>query len=46
MPDTKLIASLFDRLNQHQLVLGAVVEELFNWAKRHGGCCLQPTRRA
>ena len=30
MTDTKLIASLFDRLNQNQLALGAAVEELSN----------------
>ncbi|AZE70473.1 hypothetical protein C4K00_0211 [Pseudomonas synxantha] len=34
MTETKLIASLFDRLNQNQLVLGAAVEELSNWVER------------
>ena len=33
MMDTKLIASLFDRLNQNQLALGAAVEELSNWVE-------------
>lgn len=34
MTDTKLIASLFDRLNQNQLALGAAVEELYNWVEQ------------
>ena len=33
MTDTKLIASLFDRLNQNQLAMGAAVEELSNWVE-------------
>ncbi|MGY2162545.1 hypothetical protein HX799_10520 [Pseudomonas tolaasii] len=36
MTDTKLIASLFDRLNQNQLALGAAVEELSNWVEQRG----------
>lgn len=36
MTDIKLIASLFDRLNQNQLALGAAVEELSNWVERRG----------
>ena len=36
MTNTKLIASLFDRLNQNQLALGAAVEELSNWAEQRG----------
>lgn len=36
MTDTKLIASLFDRINQNQLALGAAVEELSNWVERRG----------
>ena len=36
MTDTKLIANLFDRLNQNQLALGAAVEELSNWVERRG----------
>ena len=36
MTETKLIASLFDRLNQNQLALGAAVEELPNWVERRG----------
>ena len=36
MTDTKLIASLFDRLNQNQLTLGATVEELSNWVEQRG----------
>nr|WP_233097259.1 hypothetical protein [Pseudomonas sp. MF7451] len=31
-----MIASLFDRLNQNQLALGAAVEELSNWVERRG----------
>ncbi|AOS76707.1 hypothetical protein BH711_23050 [Pseudomonas fluorescens] len=34
MTDIKLIASLFERLNQNQLALGAAVEELSNWVER------------
>lgn len=36
MTDTKLIASLFDRLNQNQLALVAAVEELSNWVEQRG----------
>lgn len=36
MTDTNLIASLFDRLNQNQLALGAAVEELSNWVEQRG----------
>ena len=36
MTNTKLIASLFDRLNQNQLALGAAVEELSNWVEQRG----------
>ena len=36
MTETKLIASLFDRLNQNQLALGAAVEELSNWVGQRG----------
>lgn len=36
MTDTKLIASLFDHLNQNQLALGAAVEELSNWVEQRG----------
>ncbi|GLH47067.1 hypothetical protein [Pseudomonas lactis] len=36
MTDTKLIASLFDRLNQNQLALGAAVEELSKWVEQRG----------
>jgi len=36
MTDTKLIASLFDRLNQNQLALGAAVDELSNWVEQRG----------
>ncbi len=36
MTDTKLIASLFDRLNQNQLALGAAVEERSNWVEQRG----------
>ena len=36
MMDTKLIASLFDRLNQNQLALGAAVEELSNLVEQRG----------
>jgi hypothetical protein len=36
MTETKLIASLFDRLNQNQLALGAAVEELSNWVEQRG----------
>ncbi|NWF09270.1 hypothetical protein HX810_16535 [Pseudomonas salomonii] len=36
MTDTKLIASLFDCLNQNQLALGAADEELSNWVEQHG----------
>lgn len=36
MTDAKLIASLFDRLNQNQLALGAAVEELSNWVEQRG----------
>ncbi|WP_226456649.1 hypothetical protein [Pseudomonas sp. AF03-9] len=36
MTDTKLIASLFDCLNQNQLALGAAVEELSNWVEQRG----------
>jgi len=36
MTDTKLIASLFDRLNQNQLALSATVEELSNWVEQRG----------
>ena len=36
MTDTKLIASLFDRLNQNQLALGASVEELPSWVEQLG----------
>lgn len=36
MTHTKLIASLFDRLNQNQLALGATVGELSNWIKQRG----------
>ncbi|KTC43713.1 hypothetical protein AO262_10765 [Pseudomonas fluorescens ABAC62] len=34
MTDIKLIATLFDRLNQNQLALGAAVEELSNWIEQ------------
>ncbi|MBJ2269112.1 hypothetical protein JFT60_17150 [Pseudomonas sp. MF6772] len=34
MTDIKLIATLFDRLNQNQLALGAAVEELSNWVEQ------------
>ncbi len=48
MTDTKLIASLFDRLNQNQLALGAAVEELSNWVEQRGsrGHCQQRARRS
>ncbi|QJI35600.1 hypothetical protein [Pseudomonas sp. ADAK13] len=36
MTDTKLIASLFDRINQNQLALGAAVEELSKWVEQRG----------
>ena len=36
MTDTRLIANLFDRLNQNQLAHGAAVEELSNWVERRG----------
>lgn len=36
MTDTNLIASLFDRLNQNQLALGAAVKELSNWVEQRG----------
>ena len=36
MTDTKLIASLFDRLNQNKLALGAAVEELSNLVEQRG----------
>lgn len=36
MMDTKLIASLFNSLNQNQLALGAAVEELSNWVEQSG----------
>lgn len=36
MTDTKLIARLFDRLNQNQLALGAAVEEISNWVEQRG----------
>ncbi|QBQ08533.1 MULTISPECIES: hypothetical protein [unclassified Pseudomonas] len=36
MTETKLIASLFDRLNQILLALGAAVEELSNWVEQRG----------
>ena len=36
MTDTKLIASLFDRLYQNRLALGAAVEELSNWVEQRG----------
>ncbi|MBT1270539.1 MULTISPECIES: hypothetical protein [unclassified Pseudomonas] len=36
MTDIKLIASLFDRLNQNQLALGAAVEELSKWVEQRG----------
>lgn len=40
MTDTKLIASLFDRLNQNQFALGAAVEELSNWVEQRGSADL------
>ncbi|MFL1491240.1 hypothetical protein [Pseudomonas antarctica] len=36
MTDTKLIASLFDRLNQNQLALGGAVEGLSCWVEQRG----------
>lgn len=36
MTDTKLIASLFDRLSQNQIALGAAIEELSNWVEQRG----------
>lgn len=32
MTDAKLIANLFDRLNQNQLAFGAAVDELSSWS--------------
>lgn len=48
MTDTKLIASLFDRLNQNQLALGATEEELSNRVEQRGSRrhCEQRARRA
>ena len=43
MTDTKLIASLFDRLNQNQLALGAAVEELSNWVEQRGSADMPTT---
>lgn len=36
MKETKLIASLFDQLNQNQIALRAAVEELSNWIEQRG----------
>jgi hypothetical protein len=36
MTNTKLIASLFDRLNQNQLAIGAAMEELSNRVGQRG----------
>ncbi|AWY42279.1 hypothetical protein DKY63_21185 [Pseudomonas putida] len=36
MTESKLIASLFDRLNQNQIALSAAVEEISNWVEMRG----------
>ncbi|WP_434628048.1 hypothetical protein [Pseudomonas sp. Z6-14] len=46
MTDTNLIASLFDRLNQNQLALGASVEELSNWVEQRGSVDIATNVRA
>ncbi|MCM2463461.1 hypothetical protein HGO40_23825 [Pseudomonas sp. CG7] len=41
-----MIASLFDRLNQNQLALGAAVEELSNWVEQRGSADIATNVRA
>lgn len=46
MTDTNLIASLFDRLNQNQLALGAAAKEFSNWVEQRGSADISANVRA
>ena len=37
MPNSDLLPTLFSKLNENQVALGAAIMELAQWVERHGG---------